>query len=199
MALRTYSFAGWTWSAVIVGVIGSLVFQVLLMLLGVGFGLLAVDVPTADSAPKAVSWAVFTWWAASGVASAFFGGWLAGQFAETITPEGRAAHALATWAIATLIVVGAAGATAGGSATIASNLAGPYTSAYSQFNRLTEPRVQTAGQARPVTQAQLEQARRNLAMLTLASFVALLVGAGAAVAGSQWMPDTVGTKRTARS
>jgi hypothetical protein len=198
MALKTYSFTGWTWSAVVVGVIGSLIFQVLLMMLGVGLGLLAVDVPTADSAPKAVSWAVFTWWAASGVASAFAGGWLAANFAETVTPEGRGAHALGAWALATLIVVGTAGLTAGGSATIASNLAGPYTGAYSQFARMSEPRVQTTGQ-RPVTQAQLEQARRNLAMITLASFVALLVGAGAAVAGSQWLPDADTRKRSARA
>jgi hypothetical protein len=197
MALRTFTFTGWTWSAVIVGVIGSLIFQVLLMLLGVGFGLLAVDVPTADSAPKAVSWAVFTWWATSGVASAFVGGWLAGHFAETVSPEGRGAHALAAWAIATLIVVGAAGAAAG-SATIASNLAGPYTTAYSQFNRLSEPRTAT-GQVRPATQAQLETARRHLAVITLASVIALLVGAAAAVAGSQWLPEADGRKRSARA
>jgi hypothetical protein len=44
------------------------------------------------------------------------------------------------------------------------------------------------------TQAQLEQARRNLALAMIGSFVALVFGAGAAVAGSQWLPET-GTRR----
>jgi hypothetical protein len=37
--------------------------------------------------------------------------------------------------------------------------------------------------------AQLEQARRNLALTMIGSFVALLVGACAGVAGSQWLPE----------
>jgi len=41
---------------------------------------------------------------------------------------------------------------------------------------------------------QLELARRNLALAMIGSFVALLVGAGAAVAGSQWLPE--GASRT---
>ena len=151
---------------------------------GFGFGLLTVDVPTAEGAPKAVTWAVFAWWAVSGVMSAFLGGWTAASFSESFTPEARATHALMAWALATLIVVGAAGFAA--TSSTAGHLVGPTGTAFAQYQRLLEPRA--AAQARP-TQAQLDQARRNLAIVMIASFGALIVGAGAAVAGSQWLPE----------
>jgi len=187
MAIRTFSFSGWSWSAVFVGVIAALVFQVLLVMIGFGVGLLTVDVPTADAAPKVVSWAVFTWWAVSGVISAFVGGWTAASFSESFTPEGRGAHALIAWALATLIVVGTAAFA--GSNTLAANLTGPAGGALAHYQRLSDGRPVTVGQAARPSQAQLEMARRNLAIAMLGSFVALLVGAGGAVAGSQWMPD----------
>jgi hypothetical protein len=183
MALRTYTFAGWSWSAVAAGVIASLVFQVLLLMAGYGFGLLSIDVPTADSAPKAVTWAVFAWWGVSGVASAFAGGWVAANFSETFTAESRATHGLMAWAIATLIVVGAGAFAASNS--LAGSLAGPTGTVLAQYRGLTQPGPSAA---RP-SQAQLEQLRRNLALVMIGSFVALVVGAGAAVAGSQWLPE----------
>src|SRR5947209_14621258 len=123
MAVRTFSFTNWTWSSVFAGTIAALIFQVLLMMIGFGLGLLTIDVPTAGSAPKAVSWAVFTWWAVSGVISAFVGGWVAANFSDAFTAEGRATHGLMAWAIASLVVVGAAGLAANNS--VASGLAGP--------------------------------------------------------------------------
>jgi hypothetical protein len=183
MAVRSYTFVGWSWSAVFAGVIASLVFQILLVMAGFGFGLLTIDVPTAESAPKAVTWAVFAWWAVSGVISAFAGGWVAANFSDTFTAESRATHGLMAWALATLIVVGCAALAVNNS--IASSLMGPTGTAFAQYRTLSERPAQAA---RP-TQAQLEQARRNLALVMLASFVALIVGAGAAVAGSQWLPE----------
>jgi hypothetical protein len=184
MAVRSYTFASWSWSAVVAGVVASLVFQVLLLMAGYGFGLLTIDVPTADSAPKAVTWAVFAWWAVSGVASAFAGGWVAANFSETFTAESRATHGLMAWAIATLIVVGAGAFAASNS--VAGSLAGPTGTVLAQYRGLSQPGAAAA--ARP-SQAQLEQLRRNLALVMISSFVALVVGAGAAVAGSQWLPE----------
>jgi hypothetical protein len=183
MAVRAYTFVGWSWSAVFAGVIASLVFQILLVMAGFGFGLLTIDVPTAESAPKAVTWAVFAWWGVSGVISAFVGGWVAANFSDTFTAESRATHGLMAWALATLIVVGSAAFAANNS--IAGGLMGPTGTALAQYRTLTERPPQAA---RP-TQAQLEQVRRNLALVMLASFVALIVGAGAAAAGSQWLPE----------
>jgi hypothetical protein len=187
VAVRTFSFTGWSWSAVFVGAIVALVFQVLLVMAGFGFGLLSIDVPTAESAPTTASWAVFCWWAVSGVISAFAGGWAAANFSPSFTAEGRAAHGLIAWALATLLVVGAAGLSASNS--VAGDLAGPTVTAIGHY-RTFEAR----GTAARPTQAQLEQARRYLSLAMIGSFVALLVGAGAAVAGSQWLPE--GTART---
>ena len=186
MTIHRFTFRDWSWSAVFAGVVASLVFQVLLVMVGFGFGLLTIDVPTADSAPKAVSWAVFTWWAVSGVISAFVGGWVAANFSDAFTSEGRATHGLMAWAIATLIVVGTA---TFGTGAIANNLVGPTSAVMAQYQRLSDARPQTVGQARS-SDSQLEQVRRNLALAMIGSFVALLVGAGAALAGSQWLPET---------
>lgn len=177
-----FSFRGWSWSAVFVGVIASLIFQALLSMLGFGLGLLSVDVPTAESAPKAVTWAVFTWWVVSGVISAFVAGWVAANFSDSFSAEGRATHGLLAWALATLIVLGASGL--GASTSVAGNLGGPVVTAFGEYRTISGPDVRT----RP-TPAQVEAARRNLALVMLGSFVALLVGAGAAVAGSQWLPE----------
>jgi hypothetical protein len=185
MTFRNFTFVGWSWSAVFAGVIAALVFQVLMVMIGLGLGMLSVDVPTAESAPKAVSWAVFAWWAVSGVMSAFLGGWVAANFSDTFTAEGRATHGLMAWALATLIVVGSAAFAGTGS--FATNLMGPAATTMAQYNRLSGGPPVTTGQTRP-TQSQLEQARR-IALAMIGSFVALLVGAGAAIAGSQWLPD----------
>ena len=183
---RNHSFAGWTWSAVFVGTITALIFQLLLVMAGYGAGLLSIDVPTADSAPTAVSWAVYCWWAVSGVISAFAAGWVAANFSETFVAETRAAHGLVAWALATLIVFAVAGFTVSNS--LAGNLVGPTGTVIAQYRTLMEPRTGVTA-VRP-TQAQLDAARRNLALAMIGSFVALVVGAGAAVAGSQWLPET---------
>ncbi len=192
MTLRTYTFTGWLWSAVFAGVIAALVVQVLLVMAGYGFGLLTIDVPTADSAPKAVSWAVFAWWAVSGVMAAFTGGWVAAHFSPAFTAESRATHGLMAWALATLIVVGAAAFATNNS--VASDLGGPTGTVLAQYQRLsTDSRLPAAGPART---AYLEQVRRNLAMAMIGSFVALLFGAAAAVAGSQWLPEDMRLRET---
>jgi hypothetical protein len=90
---------------VLAGVAAALVVQVLLTMLGIGIGLMSLDPSTAASAPLGVSWGAFLYWAICGIIAAFIGGWVAGA----ITPAGTgAAHGLAAWAVATLIVVGAA-------------------------------------------------------------------------------------------
>src|SRR4051812_50100788 len=103
MAPRTVpnGFFGWTWSAVLAGVFASLVVQILLTMLGFGIGLLAIDVPTAQSAPAGAGWAAFVWWAVSGIIAAFIGGAVAAANSPDQTGLGRGGHALAAWAGAT--------------------------------------------------------------------------------------------------
>lgn len=79
MATRAvpHAFFAWTWSPVLAGVFASLVVQILLTMLGFGIGLLAIDTPTAASAPASAGWPAFVWWAVSGIIAAFIGGAIA--------------------------------------------------------------------------------------------------------------------------
>jgi hypothetical protein len=186
---------------VFAGVLTCLILQLLFTLLGLGVGLLAIDVPTVNSAPAAVGWPAFAWWAMIGVISAFVGGAVAAALSPDDTQIGRVGHSLAAWALATLIVVGASALGAGSAGNIAANMGGP---AYGAAQRMqyyaARPSSITTGQATTgqasasataPTRAQVEEARRHLAYVMLASFLALACGAGAAFgAGATMDPRT---------
>jgi hypothetical protein len=172
-----------SWSSVVAGVVGALVVHVLLVMLGLGIGLLSVDTSTVATSPVGVSWGAFLYWAISGIIAAFVGGWIAG----TVSPIGTGgAHGLAAWAVATLIVVGAATLGVGSTATIANNLVGPIASV-ARLNDLTRDEARrgtgTVGQSQTTNQGEMEAARRAVAGGMLGSFIALLIGAAAAYLG----------------
>jgi hypothetical protein len=173
---KSTATVAWTWSAIFTGVIASLVVQILLTMLGLGVGLLSVSSATASTSPLGVSWAAFLWWAASGIFAAFVGGVFAAMHSPSQSENMRIGHAVASWAVATVLVVAAAGMTAGGAATIAGNLSGP---AGAQIQALTRP----AAQGQTMAPAQMEQARKQFGVAMFASFFALLLGAGAAYLG----------------
>jgi hypothetical protein len=178
-------FFGWTWSAVLAGVFASLVVQILLTMLGFGIGLLAVDVPTASSAPAGAGWAAFVWWAVSGIIAAFVGGAVAAANSPDQTGLGRVGHALAAWSVATVVVVAASAMLPASATSIASNLVGPSYAASARIASLSASPAQreTVGATvRTPTQAQIDEARKHFAYVMFASFCALLLGAGAAYA-----------------
>ena len=187
MASRTFpnAFFGWTWSAVLAGVFASLVVQILLTMLGFGIGLLAIDVPTAQSAPATAGWAAFVWWAVSGIIAAFVGGAVAAANSPDQTGLGRVGHALASWSVATVVVVAAAAMMPASATSIASNLVGPSYAASARIAYLSgAPGRETVGATNrsAPSQAQLDEARKHFAYVMFASFCALLLGAGAAYA-----------------
>jgi len=184
MASRTVpnAFFGWTWSAVLAGVFASLVVQILLTMLGFGIGLLAVDVPTAQSAPAGACWAAFVWWAVSGIIAAFIGGAVADSPDQT--GLGRVGHALAAWSVATVVVVAASAMIPASATSVASNLVGPSYAASARIAYVSGvPGRETVGAtAWSPNQAQIDEARKHVAYVMFASFCALLLGAGAAYA-----------------
>jgi hypothetical protein len=185
MAPRTFpnAFFGWTWSAVLAGVFASLVVQILLTMLGFGIGLLAIDVPTAQSAPAGAGWAAFVWWAVSGIIAAFIGGAVAAANSPDQTGLGRVGHALAAWSVATVVVVAASALIPASATGVASNLVGPSYSASARIAALSPtPTRETVGSTARPTQAQIDEARKHFAYVMFASFCALLLGAGAAYA-----------------
>src|SRR5436190_3269875 len=127
MATRSVSTfsVSWTWSAVAAGVLTSLVLQLLFSMLGLGVGLLVVDVPTANAAPAAVGWPAFAWWSLIGIVSAFVGGAVAAALSPDDTRIGRIGHSMAAWAVATLIVAGVTMVGAGAAGNAVANMAGP--------------------------------------------------------------------------
>jgi len=175
----------WSWSAIAVGTLTSLIIQVMLTMLGIGVGLIATDVPTANNAPVAVSTAAVLWFIASGIFSAFVGGAVAGALSPSLSDRGRGSHALATWALATLIVVGATMLTAAGGATVAGQLAGPYVNATARLTTMQTVRPNVP----PPTQAQLEAARKAAATAMFASFIGLVLGAVFAFIGGRWSDE----------
>ena len=173
-----------SWTAVLAGVAAALVVQVMLTMLGLGIGLISIDTSTAANTLVGVSWSAFLYWAASGIIAAFVGGWIAGA---VTAPGTGAGHALAAWAVATLIVVGVSMLAAGGSASIASNVMGPSSYSVNRYDRLTYPAVEngTVGQRAATGQQDIESARRAVAGSMLGSFIALLIGAIAAFLGGR--------------
>ena len=175
----------WSWSAIVAGTLTSLIIQVMLTMLGLGVGLIATDVPTAANAPVTVSTAAVLWFIASGIFSAFVGGAVAGALTPYASDRARSSHALATWALATLIVVGATMLTASSGATVAGQLAGP---AVNATTRLANMQYVPAG-VQPPTQAQLEAARKAVATTMFASFIGLVLGAVFAFIGGRWSDE----------
>lgn len=184
-ALASDARVAWSWSAVIAGSLTSLIVQVLLVMLGLGVGLISTDVPTANNAPVVVSTAAVLWFIASGIFSAFVGGAVAGGLSPYPSDRSRSAHALATWALASLIVVGAAMLTAAGSASVGSQLAGPSVAATTRLVTMqtVRPNVQ------PPTREQLETARKAAATAMFVSFIGLVLGAVFAFIGGRWSDE----------
>jgi hypothetical protein len=189
MARANIDTAGWTWSAVAVGVIASLVVQVLLVMIGFGVGLVGVD---AVSSSQTAVWLGFAWWTFSGIFAAAVGGWVAGVLSPTRDLRLKAIGGLTARAIATLIVVGVSGLAAGTAGTAAGALIGPVATAGESFRTAqsaTGGRRQTVGQAAGTTAPSMEEARTQLSAAMLISVVALLLGGLAAYYAGQQSPN----------
>jgi hypothetical protein len=177
---RLFHWSDMSWSAILAGMLVSLVVQILLTMLGIGAGFISVDSATAGS--SAISWAAFLWWAGTGIIAAFVGGYVAAVAAKGL--YSGPAHALMAWGLAVVVVVAAAAITAGTSANIASSLAGPTTASLARLNALSEaPRVRTTTGQSSTAPNEVEAARRAVAKGMLASFVALVIGGFAAFIG----------------
>lgn len=170
------------WSAVIAGVIVSLVGQMLLTLLGAGLGAATFDTVGADANASAntVAWGAFAWWAVSGIACAFAGGWTAGWVAGSSPNIDRIEgpfQAFLSWGVATLAVALLIFGLAAGSA-FSTRLGGPLS--YANPVAQAERTVDRASRGEPTAQEQVSDAT---AKATLASFFVLLIGAIAAMGG----------------
>jgi hypothetical protein len=105
--VRTILLNRISWSAVLAGVVVSLVTQLILNLLGIGLGAATLD-PAAGAAgnPSVTSFSIGAgiWWALSGIIAAGAGGFTAGRLAGRPKESTAGWHGLTAWAFTTLLV-----------------------------------------------------------------------------------------------
>ena len=189
-----------SWAAVWAGVFAALAVQILLIMLGIGVGAISIDLPSV-SGPPGLRWAAFGWWAVGGIIAAFVGGWLAGLLSDSLAGgrwwAGGALHGFLAWAVAMVIVVGAAGIAAGTTATVVGSLAGPTIATRADLQQAATniaagrqsetpgaPAVSATTAAVPSAD-QLRAAQGTFGNAMLGSFIALLLGAIAASLGGR--------------
>jgi len=146
----------------------ALIVHVLLNMLGAGVGAASVNLgEQSTEGVQALSWSAFAWWSISGIIAAFIGGWAAGNFAVTSALAEGGAHGFLSWAVTTVLIVAFAALAAGGAAATAGGLLSPLSTATAQLQGTTQ------------------EAQTAFATFTLASLIALLIGAAAAVWGGR--------------
>jgi hypothetical protein len=105
--IRTILLNRISWSAILAGVVVSLVTQLILNLLGIGLGAATID-PTAGAVdnPSVSSFSIGAglWWAMSGIIAAAAGGYTAGRLAGRPKESTAGWHGLTAWAFTTLLV-----------------------------------------------------------------------------------------------
>jgi hypothetical protein len=149
--------------AIIAGVIVALISQIILTLIFTGIAGLAL--PATAAAPNTFNWSIFMLWSLAGVIAAGFGGYATGWVLGRASDWDAGILAFVGWALAILLVTffGAIAANSG------SNLLRAFASpAYQYFT----PADASAA------------ARRTAAIASLASVIALALGAAASIAGS---------------
>src|SRR5262249_32349439 len=134
----------------VAGVIVSLIGQLLLSLLGAGLGAASFDSVGSDT----LAWGAYAWWAVTGIASAFAGGWTAGWVAGSSPSVDRIEgpfQAFLSWASASIIVAVLVFGLAAGSV-LSSRLGGPM--AIGLVSPVTERTVERAAEgSRPAQEA----------------------------------------------
>jgi hypothetical protein len=147
--------------AVLAGVIVALISQIMLFLLFTG--LIGLALPPAAAAPATFNWSVFIVWALAGVIAAGFGGFITGwMLNDRASDWDVGVLAFIGWAIAILLVAFFGAIAANTGTGLLRSFVSP---AYAYFSPNTAARV--------------------TAIASLASVIALSLGAAAAIVGSQ--------------
>lgn len=150
------------WGAVVGGVFVALVVHILLNMVGAGVGAVSMNAPTEGEA-RAIGWGAFAWWSVSGIIAAIAGGWAAGIFSRANGSSNGGLHGFLSWAVTTVLVVTGAAVATGTAAAVIGAMFAPLPTAVTQTPQETSEAAQTA-----------------IAVFSIASVIALLVGAAAA-------------------
>jgi len=112
---------GVSWSSIFAGVTAAIAVQLLLNLLGIGFGAATIN-PQQGQPGQGLAVGAVIWFVISSIVSLFVGGWIAGRLARTPNKKDGALHGFVTWALASLalfyLLSTAVGGLLGGAASV---------------------------------------------------------------------------------
>ena len=144
---RTIMLNKVSWGAVLAGVVVALVTQLILNLLGIGFGAATLD-PAAGAGenPSAASFSIGAgiWFALAGILASLAGGYAAGRLAGKPKESTAGWHGLTAWALTTLVIFYLLTTTVGGI------LGGAYRTVTSALGNVTQAVGSTAQTAAQV-------------------------------------------------
>ena len=166
MAVRTWYSSDLVspvvWGAVVGGVFIALVVHILLNMVGAGIGAVSMGAPTEGEA-QSIGWGAFAWWSISGIIAAFAGGWAAGILSRANGSSNGGLHGFLSWAVTTVLVVTGAAVATGTAAAVIGAMFAPLPTSVTQTPQETSEAAQTA-----------------IGVFSIASVIALLIGAVAA-------------------
>ncbi len=102
---RTILVNNVSWGGVLAGVVAGLVTQLILNMIGIGFGASTLNPMTGDN-PSAGGFSLGAglWWALSGIVAAFVGGYIASRLSGRPKASTGGWHGLTSWALTTLVI-----------------------------------------------------------------------------------------------
>lgn len=137
-------------SAILAGVIVTMIAQIMMTLLGLGIGMGVVNFQTAGTEEAAgIGIASGIWWLVSGIIALYLGGWVAGRLAGMPRSVDGALHGLLTWALASLLslflVTSTVGAFLNGSTQLLSQGVKQISAASPEMGQAAESAMKNAG------------------------------------------------------
>jgi hypothetical protein len=94
-----------SWGAIFAGTIAAIAIQLLLSLLGAGFGAATINPQQGQQPGQGLAIGAAIWFVLSSIISLFLGGWIAGRLAGIPNKQDSALHGFVTWALASLVLV----------------------------------------------------------------------------------------------
>lgn len=159
VAVNTGHLERVSWGAVFAGLVCAVALQALFTLVGLAWGFAVID-PAEEVNPFA---GLLTgggiYWAITGVASMFAGGWIAGRVSGIAFMPASAVHGLCVWALATIIALASGAGILTGAASTATNAAGSVVQATVSAAQTTG--AQLAAGVEPDLTRRLQEAMRQ--------------------------------------
>ncbi|MDB5472582.1 MAG: hypothetical protein JWR84_4142 [Caulobacter sp.] len=179
-----------SWPAVIAGAVVAIAVGAMLNLLGVALGAASInpyDLSTGEA--KAFSAGAGAWIAIANALALFVGGFVASRVAKYSDHHKGYIHGLAVWALAFIIALFLAGSTAVGG--VNSMIDGLSNNGREEVNVLDQPPLAGEPSDRvaaipPAAQPEADAAADSTATVALWAFIAMLLGAVAAVFGGRY-------------